>query len=90
MDIPALYEVLFRPEFLAVNPLGTLPLLVTEDGPIQGIKAIRKYFQTRPDLSDHPIFKGRLAGPNIFPRVPLYVPPVSQVFSWVCLWVDIR
>ena len=43
-----------------MNPLGTVPVLVSQDeGSIVGIKAIRKHLETRPDLTDHHLFKGK-------------------------------
>jgi hypothetical protein len=60
----------FSADFLAVNPIGTVPVLITDDdGPMTGIKAIRKYLATRPGLADHDIFKGKsvLTLTGIFP-----------------------
>ena len=48
----------FRMEFLAVNPLGTVPVLVTADGHKEiGIVDIRKYLIDK--HGDKQIFRGK-------------------------------
>ena len=42
-----------------MNPLGTVPVLLAEEETVTaGIKAIRKYLETRPSLAGQDIFKG--------------------------------
>ncbi len=53
-----------RMEFLRVNPLGTVPVLVTEDGDKEiGIVNIRKYLMDK--HGDKQIFRGKCCHSNM-------------------------
>ena len=67
-----------------MNPLGTVPVLVSQDeGSIVGIKAIRKHLETRPDLTDHHLFKGKSFQ-------LCYASHSGAFFCWLIFWVFLQ
>ncbi|KAG1647626.1 Epoxyqueuosine reductase [Nymphon striatum] len=82
-DLPTLVEIeAFRvPEFLALNPAGTLPVLVAEAGSaIAGTNAISEYI----DETRGAMMRER----RLMPDYPLDRAEVRRLIDWFCMTMD--